>query len=59
MLGERGIGVVHTALTGGGFAKAFSSALVADWVSLTLAGHYQVPNPETPMVAEFKHRIEH
>ena len=58
MLGERGIAVEHSQLEGGGFVKAFSSALLADWVSLTLADHYGVPNPETPMVAEFKHRIE-
>lgn len=57
MLVERGIAVVHVALDGGGFAKAFKAALLADWVSLELAEHYKVPNPETPMVAEFKERI--
>lgn len=59
MLAERGIAVEHSKLGGSGFAKAFASALLADWVSLTLARQYEVPNPETPMVAEFKHRIEH
>jgi phosphoglucose isomerase-like protein len=57
MLIERGIALSHVALDGGGFTKAFKAALLADWVSLELAAHYKVPNPETPMVAEFKQRI--
>ena len=57
MLAERGIAVDHITLEGGGFVKAFRAALLADWVSLELAEHYKVPNPETPMVAEFKQRI--
>lgn len=59
MLAERGVSVEHAALDGGGFVKAFKAALLADWVSLDLAERYKVPNPETPMVAEFKERISH
>ncbi len=59
MLGERGISVERVALAGNGFAKAFSGALLADWASLHLAEHYGVPNPETPLIAEFKKRIAH
>jgi glucose/mannose-6-phosphate isomerase len=58
MLGERGIPIEHVALAGkSGFEKAFNGALLADWVTLELARSYKVPNPETPMVAEFKKRI--
>ena len=57
MLGERGIAVERIQLDGIGFEKAFKSALLADWVSLSLADFYGVPNPETPLIAEFKKRI--
>lgn len=57
MLGERGIGVEHVTLSGTGFAKAFDAALLADWAALPLALHYNVPNPETPLIAEFKKRM--
>ncbi len=57
MLTERGIPMERVALMGDGFAKAFSAALMADWISMELAQKYGVPNPETPMVAEFKKRI--
>lgn len=57
MLGERGISVERVALKGAGFEKAFRGALLADWASLHLAEHYGVPNPETPLIAEFKKRI--
>lgn len=57
MLGERGIHVERVALSGDGFGKAFENALLADWVSLHLAEHYGVPNPETPLIAEFKKRM--
>ncbi len=58
MFGERGIPVEHVGLAGkSGFEKAFRGALKADWVTLNLAREYGVPNPETPMVAEFKRRI--
>jgi glucose/mannose-6-phosphate isomerase len=57
MFAERGIPTERIALSGAGFGKAFSAALLADWISLGLARFYGVPNPETPMVAEFKHRI--
>jgi hypothetical protein len=30
---------------------------MGDWVALGLARHYGVPNPETPLIAEFKKRI--
>ncbi len=57
MLHERGIPTESVPLTGDAFAKAFRSAAYADWATIVLADHYDVPNPETPMVAEFKHRI--
>ncbi len=58
MLGERGIPIEHVGLAGkSGFEKAFRGALLADWITLNLAHEYGVPNPETPMVAEFKRRI--
>ena len=58
MLAERGIPVEHVALAGKtAYEKAFNGALLADWVTLNLAQGYGVPNPETPMVAEFKKRI--
>lgn len=58
MLGERGLTVEHISLEGEGFVKVFKAALLADWVSVVLAREYGVPNPETPMIAEFKKRIE-
>lgn len=57
MLSERGISVERVALTGEGFGKAFRGALLADWTSLHLAERYGVPNPETPLIKEFKERI--
>jgi len=40
-----------------GFAKAFDAAILADWAAIALSGHYKVPNPETPLIAEFKRRL--
>lgn len=57
MLSERGIRVERVALEGEGFGKALSGALLADWTSLHLAEYYGVPNPETPLIAEFKKRM--
>ncbi len=58
ILSERGIGVERVALAGKtGFEKAFNAALLADWVTLNLAHTYGVPNPQTPLVADFKKRI--
>ncbi len=58
ILSERGIAVEHIALAGKtGIEKALNSALLADWVTLNLANAYGVPNPETPLIADFKHRI--
>ena len=57
MLRERKIEVERVMLTGSSFEKAFRSALLADWVSLALADYYGVPNPETPLIAEFKKRM--
>ena len=58
MLGERGLTVEHLHLEGDAFVKVFKTALLADWVSVVLAKEYGVPNPNTPMIAEFKQRIE-
>ncbi len=57
VLGAKGIKVEHVSLVGDGFGKAFKSAILADWVSMYLAQGYGVPNPETPLIAEFKKRI--
>ncbi len=57
VLSEHGIPVTHVALTAWGFEKAFEAALLADWVSLHLAKGYNVPNPQTPLIADFKKRI--
>lgn len=57
VVSERGIQATHVPLAGSGFAKAFETALLADWVSLSLAKGYNVPNPETPLIADFKKRI--
>ncbi len=54
---EHHIPVERVALPGEGFGKAFASALLADWISLELARTYGVPNPETPLIADFKKRI--
>jgi glucose/mannose-6-phosphate isomerase len=57
MLQERGIAVERVQLKGEHFHKIFSTAIYGDWVSLGLARHYGVPNPETPVIAEFKKRM--
>lgn len=57
MLNERNIAVERVTLSGTGFAKAFNAALLADWVTLPLALYYGVPNPQTPLIAEFKKRM--
>ncbi len=54
MLEARGIPVDVVTMRGEHFGKIFSTALLGDWVSLALANHYGVPNPETPLIAEFK-----
>jgi hypothetical protein len=59
VLFEHGVPVERIQLTGNDFEKAFRSALLSDWVSLALAEHYRVPNPETPLIADFKRRIDH
>jgi len=57
MLEERGIGVDVVQLRGEHFQKLFIAALYGDWVALGLAKYYGVPNPETPLIAEFKKRM--
>jgi glucose/mannose-6-phosphate isomerase len=57
MLEERKIPVERIPLHGEHFGKLFASALYGDWASLALARHYGVPNPETPLIAEFKKRM--
>jgi glucose/mannose-6-phosphate isomerase len=57
MLLEKGIGAEMVTLHGEYFEKLFYAALMADWVSLGLANQYGVPNPETPLIAEFKKRM--
>ncbi len=57
MLVERGIPVDVVPMRGEHFEKLFYTAVYGDWVALALARHYDVPNPETPLIAEFKKRI--
>ncbi|MCE9541310.1 hypothetical protein K8R03_01975 [Candidatus Kaiserbacteria bacterium] len=57
VLEEHGTRVERIPLAGDGFTKAFSSLVLASWTSLQLAQTYGVPNPETPLIAEFKKRI--
>lgn len=54
MLESRGIPVDMVRMQGEHFQKIFSTALHGDWVSLVLAERYNVPNPQTPLIAEFK-----
>ena len=58
ILVEKGIPVERVPLAGKtGMEKAFNAALLADWITLTLAETYGVPNPEVPLVLEFKRRM--
>jgi glucose/mannose-6-phosphate isomerase len=57
MLTARNIPIDRVSLKGDGFEKIFNAALLGDWVSLGLARHYGVPNPETPLIAEFKKKM--
>lgn len=54
MLEARHIPVDVVSMQGEHFEKLFAAALYGDWVSLALAKQYGVPNPETPLIAEFK-----
>lgn len=58
MLQERNVGVTTVKLQGTGFFKAFDAAILADWAAIALSEHYNVPNPETPLIAEFKRRLD-
>lgn len=57
MLSERQLPVYIHALAGTGFEKVFRSALLTDSVARALAVGYEVPFPQTPLIAEFKHRM--
>lgn len=57
MLLERHIPVEGIKMHGEHFEKIFSTALMGDWVALGLARNYDVPNPETPLITEFKKRM--
>jgi len=37
--------------------KVFNSILMAEWVALTLAHHYGVPDAKTPIISEFKQKM--
>ena len=37
--------------------KVFNNILMAEWVAITLAHHYGVPDAKTPLIAEFKRRM--
>lgn len=58
ILSEKGIETSEVAFSGNSaLEKVFNSILLAEWVALTLAHHYGVPNAKTPLIAEFKKRI--
>lgn len=57
VLAEKGIPLERVALEGEGLEKAFRAATLADWLALSLAEHYGVPDEEVPVVEDFKRRI--
>lgn len=57
ILTQRGLRVIHIAVGGRDFDKAFHTALMADWVSYELAKYYGVPDEATPLIADFKGRM--
>lgn len=54
---SKGVPVERIQLEGGGFTKVFNTANMADWVALTLAGAYGVPDEAVPLIEDFKKRI--
>lgn len=57
VLQERGIPVESVRLEGKGLAKALRAVTLADWLALSLAGRYGVPDEDVPVVEDFKRRI--
>lgn len=57
ILVSKGIPVERVQLSGEGFTKLFNTANMADWVALTLAGNYGVPDEAVPLIEDFKKRI--
>jgi glucose/mannose-6-phosphate isomerase len=57
VLTEKGILVERVQLQAAGLEKAFRAITLADWVALSLAGHYGVPDEDVPVVEDFKRRI--
>lgn len=57
ILRERGIPVEYLRLSGEGFEKVFTSAILADWTTFDLARRYGVSDMETPLIADFKRRM--
>lgn len=54
---EKGISVEQVQLEGTGLYKALRAVTLADWLALSLAGHYGVPDEDVPVVEDFKRRI--
>lgn len=54
---EKGVPVIRVPLSGAGFEKVFSAGILADWISLSLAHGYGVPDEQVPLVEDFKKRI--
>lgn len=55
---EKGIVTSEVPVSGSSpLEKVFNSILLAEWVALTLAHHYGVPDAKTPLIAEFKKRM--
>lgn len=54
LYGDRGLPVERLTLAGTPYTKVFSSLMLADWITVTLAAHYGVEAEAVPMVEEFK-----
>ncbi len=54
---EKGMPVEHVQLEGAGLQKALRAVTIADWLALSLAAHYGVPDEDVPVVEDFKRRI--
>lgn len=58
LLNERGIDTVAVPLEGAnGLAKALTGVATGVWAALSLAATYEVPDAQTPLIAEFKDRM--
>lgn len=57
ILREKGVPLATRILHDKTLARVLEESLIADWASLQLAHAYGVADAQTPLIAEFKHRI--